>query len=199
MANAQFSEDELVLAQFPDGFKGVAVDVGACDGVLLSNTHLLEQRGWQVYCIEPNPHWEGGLKANNKRYLLVACAERNEDNVPFHVCSPPESYSSLINHGRTPYTGITVPVRTLDWCLNEFGVTHMDVLSIDVEGSELDVLAGFDIGKWRPKVIVIENWAIHTRQGETDRVEKVLAPHGYTLILRNSVNEVYRYGDGIGG
>ena len=48
-------EDEWILKQFPEGFRGYAVEIGALDGQYISNTWLLEQNGWTCLCIEPNP------------------------------------------------------------------------------------------------------------------------------------------------
>jgi hypothetical protein len=57
-----------------------------------------------------------------------------------------------------PERVIDVPVRTLDDILAEAGAPEgFDFLSIDVEGHELDVLSGFDIGRWRPRLILLED------------------------------------------
>ena len=34
---------------------------------------------------------------------------------------------------------------------------HIDILSVDVEGWELEVIAGLDLEKFKPRVMIIEN------------------------------------------
>ena len=51
-----------------------------------------------------------------------------------------------------------MPVRTLDSILEEAGAhPGFDFLSIDVEGHEIEVLRGFDIARWRPRLILLED------------------------------------------
>jgi len=78
-----------------------------------------------------------------------------------------------------------VPVRTLDSMLTESGVTRVDFLSLDVEGAELDVLAGFDLAKWRPQLILIEDFLY-----DGDK-RAYLRAHGYRLIRRTDYNNWY--------
>jgi FkbM family methyltransferase len=51
---------------------------------------------------------------------------------------------------------VTVPTMTLTDLLNQQGVSHIDLLSIDIELSEPKALAGFDIEKFRPRLVCIE-------------------------------------------
>ena len=51
-----------------------------------------------------------------------------------------------------------MPVRTLDEILTEARApSPIDLLSVDVEGHELDVLRGFDFARWRPRLILLED------------------------------------------
>lgn len=55
---------------------------------------------------------------------------------------------------------ISVPVRSLESILDEYlpQETHIDFLSVDVEGLDLEVLKSNNWDKYRPKVVVIECW-----------------------------------------
>src|SRR5438034_8889390 len=53
---------------------------------------------------------------------------------------------------------IAVPTRTLDSILEEAEApTPIDLLSVDVEGHELEVLSGFDFQRWQPLLILLED------------------------------------------
>ena len=49
-------------------------------------------------------------------------------------------------------------MRTLDSLLDEAEAPKpIDLLSVDVEGHELDVLRGFDFVRWQPRLILLED------------------------------------------
>ena len=174
---------------------GYAVDVGACDGVSLSNTKQLEDRGWNVLCIEANPFFGKALRQNRKNVMMVACGAENMDDQDFHVYEvQPGNFEALSALSPVPNPPmhadakekevVKVDIRTLNWCLMEAGFPRVDVVSIDVEGGEEDVLDGFDIKYWQPKIIVIEDWAGGTFH---DRLGKF----GLKFKNRRGVNDIY--------
>ena len=63
---SQYGQDVyLINSIFPDRINGYFVDVGAYDGITLSNTFILEKHlGWSGICIEPNPEAFEKLRAN---------------------------------------------------------------------------------------------------------------------------------------
>jgi len=64
-------------------------------------------------------------------------------------------------------------------------IPSVDFVSIDTEGTELNVLKGFDLVKYNPKVLLIEN-----NYNDTD-VEEYLKDFGYIKVKRNYVNDFY--------
>ena len=77
---------------------------------------------------------------------------------------------------------------TLDDLLEREGVEKIDLLSMDIEGHEAKALAGFDIERFRPELVVIE--------GHNKDVTTYLHRHGYKQILRyvpfDPVNRYFR-------
>lgn len=53
MFYGQFGEEKFINTIFPDKTDGICIEVGAYDGISLSNTLHYEQKGWRVLCIEP--------------------------------------------------------------------------------------------------------------------------------------------------
>ncbi len=79
-----------------------------------------------------------------------------------------------------------MPTRTLDDILAEAGApSPLDFVSIDVETHELDVLHGFDLARWRPRLLLIED---HVTSLATHRY---LTRAGYRLIRRTGLNGWY--------
>jgi hypothetical protein len=88
--------------------------------------------------------------------------------------------------GAEPERVIEVPVRTLDDILTEARApVGFDLLSIDVEGHELEVLGGFDLARWQPRLVLLED---HVGNLEKHRF---LRAAGYRLIRRCENNGWY--------
>ena len=185
-------QDEFIAALFPDDYIGCAVDVGACDGTFNSNTNLLEKKGWRVLCIEANPHYEEVLHYCRNEVMMVAAGAEDKSECDFHICHKPgndplgyASHSSLMKPSVEVQEVAKVTMRTLDTCLKGAKFTSLDLVCIDVEGTEEDVLTGLHIEKWQPRVIVVENWA------KNDRYEKYLESYAYKLDKRIAYDEVF--------
>ena len=72
-----------------------------------------------------------------------------------------------------------VTVRTLNPMLRESRIEQVDFVSIDVEGTELNVLQGFSLDHYRPRLLLI-----HCKHAYiTDR--------GYKLVRRTNLNSWY--------
>ena len=74
---------------------------------------------------------------------------------------------------------IRVDSITLNDLLEREGVESVDFLSMDIEGAEPQALAGFDIQRFKPKLVCIEAM-VHKR----DELLKYFESHGYRLIER---------------
>lgn len=209
-AGAEGDVDRIVRqAFFAERRDGLFVDVGAARPDYLSISALFRSLGWRVIALEPNPdfcrlHAERGLEI-----LQYACGSRDEDDVPFQVVDSRgagysgghvsfESFSSLaikpeyaaLKRGLHVHE-IKVKLRRLDTVLRTHApdVERIDILSIDVEGWELEVLDGLDMARHRPRVIIVEN-LFNSR-----RYRQHLAPHGYLLWRRIYPNDVFVSGE----
>lgn len=193
MSHSGYGEDTWIKSQFPEGFQGYAVEVGANDGLSTSPTYDLELAGWTVLCVEPNPRYAQDLK-RRKLVELVACSDKNADNVEFsiHEDAPgsfsslkPSSFGQWAPSASASWSKINVPVRTLDHLLNQHAFPRLDALAIDTEGTEMDVLKGLDLDRWKPRCLVIESWH------EPLDFDSFLEPFGYKRMHRFEVNNLY--------
>lgn len=197
--------DEVLRSYFPNyTYKGTIIEVGAYHPIILSNSYHFEKNRWNAYCIEAN-HLEFGEFKSRQHALNYACSDKDEDDVPFTVVTSSgwtAGFSSLevdykvVNHfgGHKviqQLNNIKVKTRKLDTLLSEFmpEVTKIDILTIDVEGSELLVLNGFDIDKWKPTLIFIED---HNYNNGESSLCKFLISHGYKLDHRVKYNCFYK-------
>jgi FkbM family methyltransferase len=195
------SEDgeEIILYNF-FGRKntGFYIEIGAYNGVDLSNTYFFEAVGWNGLLIEPDPglYQECLLSRPNSKVINAAASDR-PGSLQFTTAIGKEwlSYSGenksredrIIAEGGT-LNRIEVLCLTLNEILKDSD-QEIDFVSLDVEGYELEVLNGFDLAKYRPRVIVIE-------QSEFDNASPastILKQHGYSKKFHLGSNSFYTH------
>lgn len=171
---AQNGEDRILIQDFAHKNSGFCVEVGAYDGIDMSNTYLFEKLGWKCLLVEADPEMAQICQRNRPAATVVSCAvvpPGSPSQVCFRVSEDVKGMSSLgldasSRRRITGYTGrlaireITTTARTLDAILEESKCTVIDFMSIDVEGHELGVLEGFDITRWKPQVVLVERSSV---------------------------------------
>lgn len=178
------------------GAFGYAVDVGANDGRFLSNTLLLEEAGWWVLCIEANPIYGPSLWKHRSTSVIGAVgATSGVQNFYVHTghegAHGPEGLpyggdSSLKRAERASFQ-VPVMVQTLDWYLEVANFPRLDLLCADIEGGEPELLDGFNIERWKPRAVLLENsdrsnpWCYQER----------LAPYGLVPLVTFEDDELY--------
>ncbi len=182
-------EMQMVAAFFGDS-KGYFVEVGANEPRVRSQTWHLEQSGWTGLLIEPQPNLVRELRAiRMAKVFAVACSgpEHEGGTLPLHVAGPLSSLDrSGMAPGANPEQIIQVPIRTLDSVLTEAQApARFDFLSIDVEGHEVAVLRGFDIVRWQPRLILLEDHV-----GDLSKHSYLLGA-GYRIVRRYENNGWY--------
>ena len=198
MFYGQFKTDKYIAEYFDSDFIGTCIDVGAARPKRNNNTYFFEQKGWTVYCIEPNKNYIPALTAARKNVFNFACGEKNLDSVEFTICTleggNQEPVSSLKVDKRLlekhknynpKLEKVRVKLRTLNSFIQEQNIEKIDFVSVDTEGTELDVLRGFDIQKYKPSFLVIEN-----NFNDPD-VENYLRNFGYTKDKKVVINDFY--------
>lgn len=197
----QFETDRYISEYFPAGYGGSCIEVGAVDGIELSNTYYFELMGWDCLCIEPQngPGYFDDLVINRKNAINYAIASENDDNVTFNVVHLNDTPANAISGLQVDDRLITqhhmynpriveskVSTRRLDWCIKKyFNKEKIDFISIDVEGTELDVLHSFDINAYGIELFVVEN------NFEDVDIEIFFAENGWKKHKRIAVNDFY--------
>lgn len=198
----QFNTDGHIQKYFPSQSTGICIDVGMGEAIEGSNTFYFEELGWQCLCIEPNVKCCELARGFRKHIENYACGEHNLDDQKFTIyslknlgCETETAISSLIVDPRlveshkemiTSVDEVVVNVRTLDTLIAKHPwIDHIDFVSIDTENTELDVLKGFDIERWKPKLFVIEDTY------NEPFIEEYLRKFGYKKVERVGVNDFY--------
>ena len=192
--------EDLILARFFEGKKqGFYVDVGAHHPVRFSNTYLFYQRGWRGINIDGMP---GSMKEFDKMRpgdqnieALISSEPREVEfflfNEPaLNTCDP-----GLVRErdGLAGYRVIEKTVlrtQTLAAILDKTVLPKegIDFMSVDVEGMDLDVLSSNDWNRFRPTVILAEDFGVSTvEKALVTPVARLLKEKGYSMFAK-SVN-----------
>jgi len=162
-------EDRTIASVLSNEVPSFFVDVGAYDGIKDSNTYYFELMGWKGICVEPHPHYFPICAKNrpNSRCLNLAAWEEDGHSMEFYGTIPggasrigrlDELKKTLELYPEIKVGDpIRVQTRTLDSIFREHEIPRgFGLLSIDVEGTEMNVLRGLTLVNYLPRFVIIE-------------------------------------------
>jgi FkbM family methyltransferase len=183
-------EDRLKAEFFESQHKGFFVEVGANAPQQGSQSWQFEQAGWTGVLVEPQPELAERLRQMRRAHVVAAACSSPANagkTMTLHVLGPHSSLNrELAVTGVVAESEIEVPIRTLDDILQEIGApSPIDFVSIDVEGHEAEVLSGFDLERWRPRLLLLEDHVTALT------AHRFVTRSGYCLIRRTGPNGWY--------
>lgn len=196
---SQNLEDVLLNRCFKDQKSGVYVDVGAGPGDGYSVTKNLYLQGWSGLLIEPVSEFAEFHREARPRDTVVDVVAGSEDReIEFvHFFDTGLSTKKLNLQDSIqdsyPHETLILPQVRLQSILNNHKVSHIDLLKIDVEGSEMEVLFGIDFEKIQPRLIVIEATRPMSRVRVSDPIREYLADFQYKFVFFDGLNDYFVY------
>lgn len=153
--HSQCEEDKWIVENLDIPDKGTFIEVGAFDGIQSSNTYHFEQRGWSGLLVEPDRELAAKCLVNRSAQVFCGAVTFQTGFRRFFINDADRGLSGLEREGRETWTfGVALShLRQL------YNLPFVDILSIDTEGTEIDVLASDDFlvdPKYYPKIIIAE-------------------------------------------
>jgi len=202
---AEFGTDKFIIENyFKNKSSGIMVEVGATLPDQISTSKAFKELGWRCINVEPNPYFAGEhRKAGNEIYEVALSNEEREDAY-FNICRDPEvkndksegvcasSIAGKMLQGVPPAWSypaierIKVKITTLDKLLESLDISNLDFVSIDVEGWEMEVMKGFDVEKYKPEIILLENL------NHSEVYHSYMKSIGYSYVKYLQQNEIYK-------
>jgi len=206
---SQCEEDKFINETFfKNKRNGVYIELGALDGVLYSNTKFFEDSlGWTGILIEPHPYQFNSLMRNRpNNYLFNDLVSCHTEPLGFRYFINYPSYAAISGVENTlpqqhfdnwfesnenkplPQTTTLMTPKTLTEIVKSTNITHIDFLSLDVEGHEYEVLQSWDFSI-PIDLILIESLGVSEEKEELCR--KMIINNGYKFIQTYKHNEIY--------
>lgn len=189
-SHAQIFQDLFVAWVLSEKRNGFFCEFGATDGVLLSNSCYLERElGWSGICAEPARGWHEALRRNRPNTSVeTRCVWSTSGEIlQFKETAIKEHstigrFSDADTHSRRRIGADSYAVETIslnDLLQHYAAPPQFDYLSMDTEGSELEILRSLDFGRFHPRIITVE----HNYTAARTDILALLQAQGYRRVL----------------
>ena len=201
MSYSQLGQDKEVLQFYKNKKNGYFVEIGASDGIKLSNTFLLERKfEWKGICVEPLPEQFKLLCRNRPKSFCCDSAVYNISDleVNFDIANNFDLLSGISSHidchkehVNKNKTQITVKTISFNDLLEKYNSpSFIEYLSLDTEGSEYEILNSLNFEKYKFGLIHVEHNFVEPRRTQ---IRELLLANNYEFIKENKWDDVYKY------
>lgn len=198
--------DVIIENIFRNHKNGIYVDVGCQHPVKNNNTYLLFKKGWSGLNID--------LDKDN--IDLFNLARPNDDNINIALSNKIDEVDLFFYHKKSPINTIDkktsdfqkadvadikkITTNTINNVINKskYNNKKINLLSVDVEGHELQVLQGLNFDLYRPDVIVVEYLDLTTKKLEVKNlnIENLFKTELFKFLTsKNYILANYIYSD----
>jgi FkbM family methyltransferase len=197
LSYAQFGEDAVLQAYLPEG-TGFYVDIGSGHPIQGSNTYALYQKGWHGIMVDPV---ESNISLSQRvrprdRSVHAAVGKSDQNTIDFiefetyqYSTTSEERAAEILDLGHPIRDRYAVSIIGLDEIISYTLMSSPTVLSVDVEGQEINVLESNDWNAFKPDFILIEDldppWTTRTN------VLEFLEEKDYKLVAITGVTCLY--------
>lgn len=167
--------NELITQKYGADYIGTILDIGANDGITLSNSRYFYLQGWKAHLVEAGRNPFNALMSNtlsdfNIKCYNVALGNENKFLTFFESSNLLNQFdvglvSSLIPEETTKWrnAGITYEsyeVQCYNWdyflMINGLKNEKFDIISIDIEGMDYEVLSQMNLNELGCKILCVE-------------------------------------------
>lgn len=188
--------EDAILAELLPEPRGHYIEVGAWRPIEQSCTWFLYERGWSGLLVEPVPQaWEALLGTRRRDHLIKFALSDRSGLTRFWASGPTSSCRPDCRQADSTY--LVVETLTMAELLADFPEIRADcgLCTIDVEGCETQVLAGFDWATFRPRVLCIEYRDPVDGTDHSADWKPLVESQGYQHVATTTNNMIFKLGN----
>lgn len=187
---SQENQDYIIYNNFFYGkSNGVFCDVGGNHPLNINNTRYFEELGWSGYAFEPLQNMKVLWQEHRRAKLFPFAVSDCEGEVTFTLVKDETGWEDMLSFVKETRVvdydfemeDIKVQTRILKNVFDEENITHIDYMSIDIEGHELNAIKGIDFSKVRINVLTIENNSGESVANGDHRITEIMFKNDYIL------------------
>jgi FkbM family methyltransferase len=182
-------KDHTAVPNFPSKKDEVIIDLGANEGFYTLKANEKSPNS-KIISVEPNPYAFQILKKNvssnklkNVTLLNKAVTSKNA-RIIFEIVKGRTTVGSTKVYekyrDKEKLRKIKIDSITLEKLCRKYNIRSIDLLKIDVEGSEFDILKSSKNILPKIKKIVVE---YHNAQKTKEKVKRILSKNGFKMLL----------------
>jgi FkbM family methyltransferase len=204
---SQAGEDQVIRYLFQCLFieKPTYLDIGTNHPFIGNNTFLFYSRGSTGVCIEPDPNLYNLIKKHRKRDVILNAGIGPGTARQAKLYMFPDPYSGWNTFSeeeatsRESETGIRIrgiqeiSLVNINEVMAQYFKPWPNLVSIDVEGMDLDIIRSIDFDYYRPEVICAETitFSMQRKEEKLTDIANFLATKGYFEFGDTHINTVF--------
>lgn len=179
------------------------LDIGAYDAIYLSNTYLFYKNGGHGVLIEPDPLLFGDLKQKRSRdtILNIGIGSNTQKSAKFYIMST-KTLNTFSEQEALRYETygsnkieqvIEIPLLNINDVVDKYFPKTPNLISIDVEGLDLEIIKSFNFAKHRPDVFCIET-ITYSEDDSGNKVTEIIdfmKNEGYAIYADTHINTIF--------
>jgi FkbM family methyltransferase len=184
------------------------LDIGANHPVKGNNTYLFYLKGARGVCIEPDISLIPKLKSSRLGDLVlnlgIATAASTEADFYFFEghFSAWNTFSKVDALIKQKESGIAfgqtkVKLNTVENIIKDHKLGHINFISLDVEGLDLEILKSIDFSVIRPELICVETimFSLNNTINKNNDILSYMHTQGYKVYADTNLNSLFCRGD----
>ena len=188
--NSHWGVDLILNDIFKNKKKGFYIDVGCHHPIINNHTYLLHKRGWNGINIDLdfNSIDMFNFFRSNDLNKQVALTDNVGETEFFFYHNRAAKNTISKKFGYDAKLIKKIKTSTLDKIINEANLSEIEIdfLSIDVEGNELNVLKGFNLKKFKPKIILLEYIEHNVKEFYQKDINTIINSEIYLYMVANN-------------
>jgi len=192
---AQCGEDAIAWFWLKYKADGRYVDIGASDPFKYSNTAWFYEQGWRGVLVDPLPGRVARLRSERPGDRVVEAVVGDRESPAMLTVFESDTLSTLTageeycDKGEIATGVLWVPVMPLREVMAM--QASVDLLSVDVEGAELEVLESGDWAAHRPTIVIVETKKYMEATRTDGPISEFMRTVGYEVLADSGLNHLY--------